>query len=257
MIKAAFFDVDGTLLSHKTKQVPASTRAALDKLKAAGIHCVIATGRQMPEMERLPVADIACDGYITMNGQIILNGKKEIIRCTPIDGEAKAYLLKMFEARELPVLLVERDRMYLNFVNDHVIAAQKDISSPVPQVDTYSGAEIYQVCVYLTDAQSGCLEPLAPLCNISRWHWGGVDIVTKGSDKSVGIRQYLEAQGIRPEECIAFGDGDNDLEMLSYAGIGVAMGNATPAVKAAADYVTTDIDDNGIENALRHFHLID
>ena len=59
MIKAAFFDVDGTLLSHRTKSVPQSARDALDGLRARGIHCVVATGRQLPEMEKLPVADIS------------------------------------------------------------------------------------------------------------------------------------------------------------------------------------------------------
>ena len=63
--------------------------------------------------------------------------------------------------------------------------------------------------------------------------------------------------GIDREETMAFGDGENDMEMLRYVGIGVAMGNASDAVKAAADYVTDTVDDDGIEKALRHFGLID
>ena len=62
MIKVAFFDVDGTLLSHKTKSVPQSTRRAIEKLKSAGIRCVVATGRQISEMEKLPVADTSVNG---------------------------------------------------------------------------------------------------------------------------------------------------------------------------------------------------
>ncbi len=58
-------------------------------------------------------------------------------------------------------------------------------------------------------------------------------------------------------EIMAFGDGENDMDMLRFAGIGVAMGNASDMVKAAADYVTDTVDENGIENALRHFGLID
>ena len=256
MIKAAFFDVDGTLLSHRTKSVPQSARDALDGLRARGIHCVVATGRQLPEMEKLPVADLSFDGYITMNGQLIFDGNKKLIKGSPITGELKDRLLRMFEEREYPVLLVEKDRMYLNFVNDHVVVAQADISSEIPRVDTYGGAEIYQVCIYLTEEQTGCLSQLQPLCHINRWHWGGVDIVNKGNNKSVGIREYLESQGIAPEETIAFGDGDNDVEMLRFTGVGVAMGNGAAAAKAAADYVTGDIDENGIADALRHFGLI-
>ena len=59
-----------------------------------------------------------------------------------------------------------------------------------------------------------------------------------------------------PEEIIAFGDGENDIGMLQLAGIGVAMGNAEEVVKQNADYITADIDDDGIEKALRHFGLI-
>ena len=62
--------------------------------------------------------------------------------------------------------------------------------------------------------------------------------------------------GIRQEEMIAFGDGENDMEMLQFAGIGVAMGNAEAEVKALADYVTADIDDDGIWKACKHFGLI-
>ena len=55
---------------------------------------------------------------------------------------------------------------------------------------------------------------------------------------------------------MAFGDGGNDISMLRHAGIGVAMGNANDDVKAVADYVTTSVDENGIANALKHFHII-
>ena len=63
--------------------------------------------------------------------------------------------------------------------------------------------------------------------------------------------------GIAREESIAFGDGHNDMNMLKYVGIGVAMGNAEAEVKAIADYVTSDVDEDGIENALKHFGIID
>ena len=67
----------------------------------------------------------------------------------------------------------------------------------------------------------------------------------------------MERYGLRPGETMAFGDGENDIDMIRFAGIGVAMGNAIKNLKSAADYITTDIDDDGIANALQHFGLID
>ena len=71
-----------------------------------------------------------------------------------------------------------------------------------------------------------------------------------------GIQEYLDRLGISVRETMAFGDGHNDIEMLRFAGIGVAMGNASDEVKGAADYVTDSVDEDGIALALQHFGLI-
>ena len=72
----------------------------------------------------------------------------------------------------------------------------------------------------------------------------------------IGIRKTLEYFGITREETMAFGDGDNDAEMLEFVEIGVAMGNAVEKTKAAADYITTAQDEQGISNALKHFGIL-
>ena len=108
MIRAAFFDVDGTLLSHKTKGIPASARAAVANLRAKGIKCIVATGRQMSEMRKLPIADMEFDGYITLNGQLILDGEKQVLDGVPITGRVKDFLVECFREHRFPALLVER-----------------------------------------------------------------------------------------------------------------------------------------------------
>lgn len=257
MIKAAFFDVDGTLLSHKTKCVPESARKALKALKEKGILCIVATGRQISEMEKLPIADIAFDGYLTLNGQLMLDGEKNIVFSKPITGHVKDFLVHQFENHVYPALLVEEKYTYLNYVTDHVRATQEAISSQIPPLDTYRGGEIYQVCAYLRPGEEHYLAEIADDCVITRWHFGGMDVVAKGGGKVSGIREYLEKNGLTREEIIAFGDGENDIEMLSFAGIGVAMGNAVEEAKKAADYVTADIDEDGIAKALTHFGLME
>ncbi len=74
MVKTIFFDVDGTLVSHKTDSVPESTRKALKLLHENGYKLVLATGRDMSQLKKLPVKDLKFDGYLTMNGQLCLDG---------------------------------------------------------------------------------------------------------------------------------------------------------------------------------------
>lgn len=256
MIKAAFFDVDGTLLSHRTKQVPPSARDALDKLKAAGIRCVVSTGRMIQEMDRLPMDGVTFDAYITMNGQLTLDENRHSLYGMPLEGPVKDFALKLFEERKVPVILVEQDRLYLNYHCQRVTDVQTSISSKVPPLGDYEGAAIYQACVYVTGEEDSVLAPIREHCEVTRWHPGGVDVIAKGGGKRTAVERYLAMQGIAPEEAIAFGDGENDMGMLELAGIGVALGNAEEQVKAIADYVTADIDDNGVIKALQHFGLI-
>ena len=256
MIKAAFFDVDGTLLSHKTKRVPRSTVAALEKLKQQGVCCVVATGRQIGEMDKLPMGGMTFDGYITMNGQLTMDADRKELYGMPLEGEVKEYALKLFRERKVPVILVEQGRLYVNRNCPKVTAVQEAISSKVPPEGEYEGAPLYQACVYITEEEKPILESVAGKCVVTRWHPGGVDIIAKGGGKRTAVERYCQLQGWKPEEIIAFGDSENDLEMLRFAGIGVALGNAEPEVKAAADYVTDDIDCDGVAKALQHYNLI-
>ena len=93
-------------------------------------------------------------------------------------------------------------------------------------------------------------------CESTRWNPLFTDIVPLGSSKRVGIDKMLEHYHIGLDECMAFGDGGNDIQMLSHVGIGVAMGNAAEDVMSAAGYVTPSVDENGVYNALKHFNII-
>ena len=256
MIKAAFFDVDGTLLSYKTRQVLPGAKAAIARLQEKGILCIVATGRHISQLEKLPVSDIPFDAYLTLNGQLMLDKEKNVLFSVPITGKARDYLVEKFNDHTYPAVIVEQTQMYLNYISDHVIAVNKAISIAMPQLSDYRGGEIYQVCAYLKPEEEHLIDPIADACVFTAWHYGGKDIIAKGGGKMAGIQRYLQEIGIAPEEIIAFGDADNDLEMIRYAGIGVAMGNAEEHVKEVADFVTADIDDGGIEKALRHYNLI-
>ena len=258
MIKACFFDVDGTLVSHAQGKVPESTREGLEQLRKKGIKVFLSTGRHICELHKLPLEGLIFDGYVTLNGQLCANGDKEVIYREPLKEEDKKALLEIFEGREEALMLVEENRLYVNFINDTVVQAQKEITTPLPLVASYDGAPLYMAIAFIREEEEKRFEPLIPSgCRITRWSSGGMDIISKSGGKVAGMVKILEYYGIDKEEIMAFGDGENDMEMLQYAKIGVAMGNASPQVQAVADHVTGHIDENGLVQALRHYGLID
>lgn len=183
MVKAAFFDIDGTLVSHREGGVPESTRLALEEIR-------------------------------------------------------------------------EKDRMYINYVNSHVRRVQKAISSPVPVVGTYYGNSVYQFVIYARKEDALKITKDLKDCVVTSWNPEAVDVTSKKAGKAEGIRRMMEKYGIRQDEIMAFGDGENDIDMIEFAGIGVAMGNADERVKHCADYVTDDVDSDGIRKALEHFGML-
>ncbi len=257
MIKVVFFDVDGTLLSHTKFGVPEGNREALEKLKEKGVLRVVATGRHRLELERLPVNDLEFDGCITLNGQLCFDEHKNVFYENQIDGEIKKRILRIFREKEIPVLLVEKDAVYINFVDERVMQAQKEISTPVPPIGEYTGAPVYQAVVYVRKEEEAALRELLPDCIITRWNDNAVDIMPTAGGKTTGIEKYLQLTHISREETMAFGDGENDKDMLQFAGIGVAMGNACAGAKNAADYVTASVDEDGIKKALRQYGIIE
>lgn len=256
MIKAIFFDIDGTLLSHKTRRVPESAVRALPALRKKGIRLFIASGRHKEELKTLPLPEFDFDGYVTLNGQYCYTGERLIHAEAIAEANVRA-LAAAAEAESFPLVFVEDKHIYINYVNERVQRAQASISTEVPPLGTYvPGTPVYQLIPYVTGAELKRLMPLIPSCAATSWFSEAFDILPKNGGKRAGILRMLDAFSIAPAEIMAFGDGENDIDMLQLAGIGVAMGNAEDCVKKAADYVTADIDEDGIAAALRHFSVL-
>ena len=126
----------------------------------------------------------------------------------------------------------------------------------MPERREYTGGEIYQAIAYVGKDREDWLKNILPGSRITRWNDRAVDIISRNGGKVTGIKQYLKENHISAQESMAFGDGENDMEMLEFAGVGIAMGNAEDMVKKSADYVTDSVDNRGIENALRYFSVI-
>lgn len=256
MIKAIFFDVDGTLLSHNTKKVPESTKSALKQLKEQNIKIFMATGRHNLELYDLPLEELSFDGYVLLNGQINMDEKRSMIDQQTINSEDTDRLIQKFNEKKHAILFIEKDQYYLNYVNDSVRKAQEAISSPCPQTKEYSGNPISQCCLYAEKEEAQEFMKDLPNCKISQWNPYAYDVLSKEGGKTAGIERILKHYDIKKEEVMAFGDGENDIEMLQYAKIGVAMGNAGDDVKKAADYITDHIDEDGIYKALQYYKIL-
>ncbi|MBE6980846.1 MAG: Cof-type HAD-IIB family hydrolase [Ruminococcaceae bacterium] len=255
-IEAIFFDVDETLVCHAKGEVCASAREALQKLSHRGIRRVVATGRHLSELSTLPVADIVFDGYITLNGQLCYDANKELTFGNAIEGAQKQALVDLFQEKPFPIMLIEKDRMYINYIDERVLEAQNAMSAWIPQVGCYEGGTVYQAVGFVSPDQKELLTRLLPGCHVTYWNTWAVDIVPGCAGKVSGICRYLEENGIDRANTMAFGDGENDMDMLKFVKIGVAMGNGDDTVKAIADYVTEPIDQDGISRALQHFGIL-
>lgn len=249
MIRAAFFDIDGTLLSFKTHRVSDGTLRAFAKLRGAGVKTFLSTGRPPVLIPQMPVA---FDGYITMNGGLVYTGS-DTLRSNPIPGADYGRWLDYAGQHNICTMVFDRETMAVAQPTETGYAIQRQLDMPMPplrELDELRGVEAYQVIALMPPADDAAVGRLLPGCRMPRWHELFTDIVADGNSKAVGMDAICRRFGIGQADTIAFGDGGNDVEMLRWAGIGIAMGNASEVVKASADMVTADVDHEGIEQAI-------
>lgn len=258
MVKAVFFDIDGTLVSFETHEVPLLVAKAIDELKRKGIKVFIATGRHFSSINNL--GELEFDGYVTLNGGYCFAGEHVIYKRHIAKEDIKSLVNYLKHEESFPCTFVGEHSMFMNYENE---ATEKVFSMldfpkpPVGELDDASEADVYQLVAFFNDEQEPRVMKTMPECEATRWYPSFTDVVPAGSSKRVGIDKMIEHFGISLEETMAFGDGGNDIPMLEHAGISIAMGNAGDEVKQSADYVTDSVDENGVVNALKHFGLID
>ena len=257
-IKAIFFDIDGTLVSFKTHRIPASTLDALERLREKGIKLFIATGRPKSIVNNL--GDFNFDGYVTLNGGVcIVDGKTIFSRSLPQD-DTDMLIEQSRGGERFPCIYVLDDAMALTGGDAVVDNVMRMLDLKMPQkvtTEAIRGKRAYQVLAFFSPEEETEIMRLMPGSVTTRWNDAFTDIIPAGSSKSVGMEKILGLFGIKREECMAFGDGGNDIEMLRYAGCGIAMGGSSLEVQAAADYITDNVDNDGILKALVRFGVLE
>ena len=256
MIKAIFLDIDGTLVSFKTHRISQATLDALARERSRGTKIFIATGRPLPFVDNLD--QLQYDGIITVNGASCKTTDGIIINHDPICKDDLRQLVSYYEARPFPIAFASDDEVYITeTISQQAIDVLNLLNIKVPQqrpITACLDMDIMQlVAFFTTEEEPHIMQHILPHCSAQRWHPAFADVINQGNNKSKGIDKVLAYYGISLAETAAFGDGGNDISMLSHVGIGVAMGNARDAVKQAAKYITDTVDNDGIAQFLKKY----
>lgn len=269
MIKALFFDIDGTLVSFKTHRIPQSAIDAIHRVRQQGVKVFIATGRPLPFVGQQTDKGIVLtknlegleyDGIMCVNGAYCITAAGEVISKQPVCRDDIQRLVDNHKINPMPIAFANNDGAMLCDID----AARKQVEDvftlldiPLPKPSAIEDAlnvEVMQVIAFFPKEEEGrVMKELLPHCDSNRWHKDFTDCISKGTNKGTGIDAIISHYGIAIDETMAFGDGGNDIEMLRHAGVGVAMGNALDVVKENADIVTTSVDDDGIANILNKY----
>ena len=256
MLKAAYFDADGTLVSFRTHEMPDDAREALCLLGEAGVKRILCTGRNAKSSAALMESGLF-DGFALLNGQYCeLDGAA--VHSAPVDPADLEIAVAGAEAGEFTLEFIGLRDSFLNRLDDWTY--RNNTSKRASPLQVRPAREALEMAVYQFHfyGPQGSEQPLirrAKNLTAARWAKNFADVYPADGGKARGMAAINEALRLSPAETIAFGDGENDIPMLRYAGIGVAMGSADAAVRDAADYVTASVDDGGILQAVRRFLL--
>lgn len=260
--KMIFFDIDGTIVTERTHICPESTINAIRRARENGHLAFINTGRTYFNVTE-DIRSIGFDGYICGCGTYINRGDKALLHrsipheeCVDIVKKLRQYKVQaLFEG--LNDIFFDHTAPatgYIAVLRDEFGARGFDVSKSWddPNIE-------FDKFVVWIDENSDYESFYSYITNkydyIDRGKGFG-EIIPKGYSKATGI-QYLQRYfNIPLNNCYAIGDSTNDLPMLKYAGNSIAMGNSTPVLFDSVSFVTKDIEEDGIEYALKHYGII-
>lgn len=263
-IKIIFFDIDDTLMRKEDGYLPPDLPDHLQALKAKGILTAIATGRSLgiiPQAIQDLIQTAGIDIISGANGQVALH-HGDILHEHPIPQEDLEQLIALAEDKGWGYLLHGREALCVSRLDHRVMQAMYGIEPWFVHPKLHQESAIHQFGYFINSQEAAELAQELPQLRLSDrylytpWHEYGCDLIPSQGSKARGIREICDSLNIDISQVAAFGDGLNDIDMLKSVGLGIAMGNACEELKAVADYITDDIDRQGIANALRHFQLI-
>ncbi len=262
-----FFDIDNTLLSHKTFTIPESARKGLLLAKKRGHQLFLCSGRFVKGLDEYYDPELF-DGLVASSGAVGVY-HQEIVYSHFLDEEDVRTILSATEKYQIGLFIHCLNGSLMNLygyerlrqILQRYEASMKGIGmrrlngfpeEPAVKMDVFY-AKDSPLKEFLAEMPEG-VEAVTHM-NPNKDDYGS-ELTRKGVNKGSGIQETLRYLNAAPEDSYGFGDSANDIPMIQTCGTGIAMGNAEPCVKDAADHVTSDIEEDGIWNALKHFELI-
>lgn len=267
-MKIAFVDIDGTLLPIGSVKIPDSSIEAIHKARKNGNLVFINSGRCRLEIGD-SITNIGFDGLVCSNG-LYVEEHGEVLRNVCMDENLVKQASDWLEERKIGFFFEGQRVMcasgsfypqLLEREGPEHVEGMKRAFPMIKESELYYKdiAKINFLTVQgLTDKMRNAFGAVAL---VNEWSTVGDkfsmgEITVPNASKADGIKLLLEKHGLDRSCSLAFGDSSGDIAMVKYSGVGVAMGNASDSLKEVADYVTDDINEDGLYNAFRHFGLI-
>lgn len=254
--KIVFFDIDGTITSHEDGSISDKTKKAIETLKNKGIKIVAATGRPLSMCQE--IRELGIDTFITANGGYVRH-KEVVIHKVPMNQKLVREIVE-YSYKENHGLSYYTENFRMNGVKETEISvALKETLSlnEYPEIDDLIyDKEVFLMCLFATDETVEKYKKIFPQITFRRWHPYVLNVLQEDVSKSLAILKVLEYFGFDKTEAIAFGDGENDIDMLELVGLGIAMGNGSVKLKNVADFITKTSSEEGVTYALEKYGII-
>ncbi|NLO20685.1 MAG: HAD family phosphatase [Syntrophomonadaceae bacterium] len=261
-IKMVAIDLDDTLLDSQHR-IPSSCISAIQRVKALGVYIILATGRMfraaLPYAQQLEL-DLP---LITYQGALVKNsGSGDIWYERPIRSDLALELIDFLEFNQVDYHIYCNDQIYsrkmMPVLKTHtrITGIEPIITRDIPGL--VAETPPLEIMAVLEKDQLGGMEAVlreqyGPELHLTPFKYNTLEIMDAGATKAKALAAVATALRIEPQEVMAIGDSHNDLPMIKWAGMGVAVGNAHSQVKEAADFVAGSNDEGGVIQALEKF----
>ena len=259
--KIIFFDIDGTLLSHRTYQIPSSAKKAIIKARDNGHLLFVNTGRSYAEVDS-EVKGLGFDGFVCGCGTYIRYHDDDLFKST-LPTEVCKMIVNDLLNHKIEAVLEGTDVIYFNDNSTHErLSKQKEyfIKHLNLKTDNWEAQDIsfdkFSIWNLVPEETEKFLNKYEDRFDYIRHGNDFVEIIPKGHSKASGIEYLINYLHIPHENTYALGDSANDLPMLNYVKHSIGMGNSDDSIASIVSFLTKDVDQDGVAHALEHYDII-